>query len=98
MTNHPKDRHVVAAAIHCGADSIITLNLRHFPVEALRPWDVEAHSPDDFLIHQYHLDRETVTEKLVQQSERHGGLTRLLEIHDKTGPRFAALMRERILK
>ncbi|MCB9690145.1 MAG: PIN domain-containing protein, partial [Alphaproteobacteria bacterium] len=51
MTGIPdqNDRHVVAAAIHAKAQVIVTSNLRHFPSEALEPWDIEAKHPDDFL-------------------------------------------------
>lgn len=35
MTNHPKDRHVVAAAIEARATRIITRNVRDFPARAL---------------------------------------------------------------
>jgi hypothetical protein len=35
MTNHPKDRHVVAAAVECGAHVIVTSNLKDFPPAAL---------------------------------------------------------------
>jgi hypothetical protein len=60
------------------------------------PWNVEAQSPNDFLIHQYHLDPETVTRKLYEQAARHGGLERLLQIHSKTIPGFVELIRERV--
>ncbi len=30
MTNHPKDRHVLAAAVAARADVVVTVNLRHF--------------------------------------------------------------------
>src|SRR5229473_510634 len=33
MTNHEKDRHVLAAAVRCGAETILTYNLENF----LRP-------------------------------------------------------------
>jgi len=36
------DRHVLAAAIRCGASVIVTMNLSHFPTHALRNFDIEA--------------------------------------------------------
>ncbi|MBF2020177.1 MAG: PIN domain-containing protein [Hydrococcus sp. C42_A2020_068] len=50
MTNHPKDRHVVAAAVKTKADIIVTFNLKDFPKEALEPFGIEAQHPDDFLL------------------------------------------------
>ena len=46
----PRDRHVLAAAIKVGAQVIVTNNLKHFPAADLRQWDVEAKSPDDFVL------------------------------------------------
>ncbi len=46
----PGDRHVLAAAIHAGADVIVTCNLRDFPTETLARFDLEAQHPDDFLV------------------------------------------------
>ena len=43
------DRHVLAAAIRASAQHIITENLADFPAEALRPYDIEAVSADQFL-------------------------------------------------
>ncbi|MGD0830917.1 MAG: hypothetical protein ABR907_08245 [Terracidiphilus sp.] len=64
MANHPKDRHVLAAAVRCGAQTIVTLNLKDFPEAALSPWDAVAQSPDEFLVHQYHLAPEVAALKL----------------------------------
>ena len=45
----PDDRHVLAAAIHAGAASIVTFNLKDFPAERLAPFGVEAVHPDRFV-------------------------------------------------
>jgi len=47
----PNDRHVLAAAIKCNADVIVTNNLKYFPADELKKYDVEAQSPDIFLNH-----------------------------------------------
>jgi predicted nucleic acid-binding protein len=40
MTNDPKDRHVLAAAIRGGAEVLVTENLRDFPPDAFRPYGI----------------------------------------------------------
>jgi hypothetical protein len=47
----PDDRHVLAAAIHCGASVIVTRNLVDFPPEDLKQFDLEAQHPDEFILH-----------------------------------------------
>ena len=56
----PDDRHVLAAAIKARAQVIVTNNLKDFPPAALDPWDMEAKSPDDFILDQIDLSGETV--------------------------------------
>lgn len=49
MLPYPDDRHMLAAAIQCGSDVIVTFNLSDFPDEAMSPYRVEALHPDDLL-------------------------------------------------
>ena len=44
------DRHVLAAAIRVGADTIITQNLKDFPKSALYPLGIAAMNADTFLV------------------------------------------------
>lgn len=45
----PNDRHVLAAAIRCRAQLIVTWNSRDFPGDVLARFDVEAQDPDVFV-------------------------------------------------
>jgi predicted nucleic acid-binding protein len=45
----PKDRHVLAVAVHAEAEYIITLNLKDFPNTILQLYNVEAVTPDEFV-------------------------------------------------
>jgi hypothetical protein len=56
----PDDRHVLAAAIKCGADLIVTFNLDDFPDEVLASYGLGACHPDPFLVDQLNLDAERV--------------------------------------
>lgn len=58
------DRHVLAAAVHCGAQYIVTSNLRDFPATLLRKHGVEARTPDGFVEMLLNADAETVTSVL----------------------------------
>lgn len=57
MTNNEKDRHVLAAAVREKAEVIVTFDRGGFPDEALKPYNVHALHPDDFLLDQIDLDR-----------------------------------------
>jgi predicted nucleic acid-binding protein len=45
------DRHVLAAAVRCSADVIVTFNLKDFPSDYLSTFDLEAQHPDDFILY-----------------------------------------------
>lgn len=90
------DKHVVAAAIHEGAQVIVTSNLKHFPQEMLAPHRILVQSPDDFLIHQYHLNPDVVVEKIDTQASAIGQQrTALLDLLARTLPAFVELLKER---
>jgi hypothetical protein len=72
MSNHSKDRHVLAAAVRCGAEMIVTYNKRHFPAAAVEPWGIEALSPSTFLRYQYDLNPAAVVDKLRAQASNLG--------------------------
>ena len=46
----PEDRHVLAAAVHGGAESIVTMNLKDFPSRVLGQHDLYVRHPDAFLL------------------------------------------------
>jgi hypothetical protein len=56
----PDDRHILAAAIHCGATAIITFNLRDFPEDALAPFGIRATHPDEFIRELFGVDQDAV--------------------------------------
>lgn len=56
-----KDRHVLAAAIRGNCPLILTFNLKHFPVEALKPWSICASHPQDYLLILYEMERQQVS-------------------------------------
>lgn len=54
------DRHVLAAAIHGGAQAIVTYNLADFPVSELNKHNVAAIHPDEFVLDLVDLDSKVV--------------------------------------
>jgi hypothetical protein len=56
----PDDRHVLAAAIRASAQVIVTRNLSDFPAADLGRWNIEAKSPDDFVLDQISIDDRIV--------------------------------------
>ncbi|MFP2909564.1 PIN domain-containing protein [Pyxidicoccus sp. 3LFB2] len=64
----PDDRHVLAAAIRCGAQAIITFNLKDFPAGVLAPYGMEAQHPDDFLLNIIDLDGPAVVRVIQEQA------------------------------
>jgi predicted nucleic acid-binding protein len=89
MANHPKDRHVLAAAVRCGAPVIVTYNKRDFPASATEPWGIEIQGPSTFLKYQYDLNPSVVVDKLHAQARDLGRtLTEQLAVLSKAVPSF----------
>ena len=63
----PDDRHVVAAAIHSGAETIVTFNLKDFPAGALDRYNLDAQHPDDFIVDLFDLHPASVLQALAEQ-------------------------------
>lgn len=56
----PDDRHVLAAAIRCGASVIVTFNQKDFPRELVAPYGIESQHPDEFVDNLLGLDAAAV--------------------------------------
>jgi predicted nucleic acid-binding protein len=67
MTCHPKDRHVLAAAIRGDAQVLVTFDLDDFPKESVHAYDLSVVSPDAFLLDQLDLYPAKVGRALVGQ-------------------------------
>ena len=97
MTNDPKDRHVLAAAVRSGADIVVTLNLKDFPRDSVEPHGIEAVHPDVFLCDQFDLDPRAILEclrRLVERNRRPPqSVGQLLDGLDPITPAFVAMVR-----
>ena len=99
MANDEKDRHVLAAAVHGQTAIILTLNLRHFRPEHLKPWGTRALHPQSFLNEIFRQEQMLVLKKLEHQAADRGrSLRQLLNILTATVPEFAALVSSTIPK
>ena len=101
MTNDPKDRHVLAAAVRANAEVIVTFNVRDFPEPALKPYDILAVHPDDFLLDQLDLYPGLTVEVLEQQAASYRRepttIAGLLPLLERTGlPQFTAEVRRHV--
>ena len=98
MPINEKDRHVLAAAVVCNAQIIVTRNLKHFPPYLLAPYEMEAQLPDKFLLQLFAENPEGVVSILIKQAAglRNPPLT-VLEVLDRLeleAPHFVRLVRE----
>lgn len=68
MTNHPKDRHVLAACVHGKAAMIVTYNIKDFPRSSLEPFSIKVQGPSAFLKDLYDLAPSAVMQVLETQA------------------------------
>ncbi len=61
------DRHVVAAAIQCNADIIVTFNLKDFPPKELDKVNIQVQHPDNFIAMLYLLDKSATKQAFKNQ-------------------------------
>lgn len=91
----PDDRHVLAAAIQCGAQHIVTENLADFPAETLAAFDIEAIGADEFLARTFDLytaDALVVLQELRRQYQKppYSPSEFVLDLTAKGMPKLAA--------
>jgi predicted nucleic acid-binding protein len=68
MTNDLEDRHVLAAAVRCNAEMLVTFNRKDFSQTAVEPYSITIAGPSTFLQNLYELDPETVWSTLKRQA------------------------------
>jgi predicted nucleic acid-binding protein len=68
MTNDKKDRHVLAAAVMSRSQVIVTSNIKDFQKKALKPFGIEAQTPDEFLTHLFYINPTLIKEILSEQA------------------------------
>ena len=100
MPNNEKDRHVLAAAVACNAQIIVTQNLRVFPQHHLAPFSIKAQAPDEFLTHLFYLNSKQVTEMILNQALKLHNPPKtpgeLLNTLNKHTPNFVQLVRREL--
>jgi predicted nucleic acid-binding protein len=89
MRNHARDRHVLAAGVHAGAEVIVTWNTAHFPFEACGPYRIDIRTPDDFLADLWDLDPAEMVLVLREQAQH-------LVNPPKTPPEIAETLRRSV--
>jgi hypothetical protein len=96
----PSDRHVLAAAIRCGAAAIVTTNLKDFPKTSLAEFENVSIHPDDFIMDLADLEPQLL--EITAKQQREGLLSpplsadEFVETIERVGlPQTAAFLRDR---
>ena len=95
MNCDPKDRHVLAAAVVAGADTVVTFNLKDFPDGVAETHGIQIIHPDSFLLEMLGEHADTVIGALERESAAFRNppetVTRFLATLTSTVPMFANL-------
>src|SRR5439155_19427974 len=101
MNNDPKGKHALAAAVRANAEVLVTFSMSDFPEPALKPYDVVAVHPDEFLLDQLDLYPGITVEVMRQQAASYRRepttVSGVLVLLERAGvPRFAAEVRRHL--
>lgn len=100
MTCDPKDRHVLAAAVHAKVAAVVTFNVSDFPASSAEPFEIDVLDPDTFLQDLLDLAPRVVIDELTEQADANRRapqtLPELLDALARAGvPSFADEVRRR---
>ena len=97
MTNHPKDRHVLAAAVRARVKVIVTYNIKDFPRSSLAPYSITAQGPSEFLKSVYDMAPSAVMQALETQAAAIGQpMSYLLSRLKNKAPNFAEMIQTKM--
>lgn len=101
MTNDPKDRHVLAAAVASEAQTIVTQDLPGFSADSVAPYGIQVQHPDEFLLGLAALHPSLAVEVLrAQAAALHRPPLTVHEVLDALAvagvPEFAATIRSQL--
>lgn len=65
----PDDRHVLAAAIRCSAQVVVTRNVSDFPRATLAPHGIEAQTPDELVSSVIDVSFDAVADAVARQAK-----------------------------
>jgi len=82
LGNHPKDWHVLAAAIYAKAEWIVTFNLKDFSPTALSPWGITAIPPEQFLLSLADADAQAFADKITEMQGQGPSRSALLTLEE----------------
>ena len=94
MTNHPKDRHALAAEVHCEARAIVTFNVKDFGPDSVNPYGLDVLTPDQFLLFRHRSSAELMMARRSAQAVVRGvPLEELLGRLERAVPDYVRLLR-----